>query len=76
MRNFNRNIRKRFIPQPLTVDEITSIFGEVFSFAIQSRLPLLSVNKKFAFLSLILKFWKIRHRIIATFAQKFLKSAY
>jgi len=76
MKSFNLNIKKKFIPQPLSTDEITSIFGEIFADIIKSKMPVLSIEKKFVILTIIFKLWKIRRRIIATFAQRFLKTAY
>jgi hypothetical protein len=76
MRFFNLNLKKKFIPQPLTTEEITSIFGEFAANLLKSRVPLLSMDKKIAVLTMLFKIWKIRKRIIATFAQRLLKSAY
>jgi|GEM_PF-3078898 len=76
LKSFNLNIKKKFVTQPLTTSEITSILGEVFTNIIKSKMPMLSIEKRFVILTMIFKLWKIRHRIIATFAQRFLKTAY
>ncbi|MDD3013724.1 MAG: hypothetical protein PHC34_08495 [Candidatus Gastranaerophilales bacterium] len=76
MNSLNQNIKKNFIPQPLSTNEITTLFGEIFADLVKSKIPVFSIDKKFVILTTIVKLWKIRRRIIATFAQRFLKSAY
>lgn len=76
MRYFNVNLKKKFIPQPLSVDEVTSILGEIATHLLRSKIPVLSMDKKFVFLTTLYKIWKLRKRIIVTFAQRFLKTAY
>lgn len=76
LRVFNYNLKKKYIPQPLTSMEISSLISEIGVNLLKLKMPMFSFNKKIAFITTLLKLWKIRHRITATFAQKFLRSAY
>jgi hypothetical protein len=76
LRLFNYSIKKRFIIQPLAMAEITSILGEIGTEFIKSRMPMFSANNKFMFVPIIIKLWKLRHRIVATLTQKTIRTAY
>jgi len=76
LRRFNYNLKKKFIPQPLTSVEISSIISEIGVNLLRFNMPIFPFNKKIAFVTTLFKLWRIRHRIAATFARKFLRSAY
>lgn len=65
--NFNTQLKNTLIPQPLNVQEFSTFISEIFVDLIKSRLPIGGLSKKFVLFSILLRLWKYRYRLKATF---------
>lgn len=67
---FNRSITSKKNSNPLSVTEIGNLAGEIALDLMKSRMPIPFVGGKLPIVSVIMKLWKYRNRIKATFTNQ------
>lgn len=65
---FNRKIKEKYTPKPFSIQELSNFAGNFITDLIKSKIPAHPLKDKFLVFSILMKLWKYRHRLKATFS--------